>query len=51
MPINVVWGELSGLEPVDLSKATANEIRRATAKPVFRDAAGPNQPLHLTGPA
>jgi hypothetical protein len=51
MPINVVWSELSGLEPVDLREAVANEIRRATAKPVFRDGAGPNQPLHLTGPA
>jgi hypothetical protein len=40
MPINVVWEELSGLEPVNLRKATANEFRRATAKPGFRDNKG-----------
>lgn len=28
MPINVVWQELGGLEPMDLRKETANEIRR-----------------------
>lgn len=27
MPINVVWQELSGLEPMNLRKETANEIR------------------------
>lgn len=28
MPINVVWHEIQGLEPMDLRKETANEIRR-----------------------
>lgn len=28
MPINVVWQELGGLEPMNLRKETANEIRR-----------------------
>lgn len=28
MPINIVWQELGGLEPVNLRKETANEIRR-----------------------
>ncbi|NJO74755.1 MAG: hypothetical protein HC833_13920 [Leptolyngbyaceae cyanobacterium RM1_406_9] len=28
MPINVVWQELSGLEPMNLRKETANEVRR-----------------------
>jgi hypothetical protein len=28
MPINVVWEQLSGLEPVDLRAAAANEVRR-----------------------
>ena len=29
MPINVVWSELSGLELVNLRRATANEVRRS----------------------
>jgi hypothetical protein len=28
MPINVVWGELGGLDPVNLRAAAANELRR-----------------------
>ncbi|NJL36990.1 MAG: hypothetical protein HC899_09595 [Leptolyngbyaceae cyanobacterium SM1_4_3] len=28
MPINVVWQELFGLEPMNLRKETANEVRR-----------------------
>ncbi|MBW4647481.1 MAG: hypothetical protein KME06_02095 [Kastovskya adunca ATA6-11-RM4] len=28
MPINVVWTELNGLEPMNLRKETANEVRR-----------------------
>jgi hypothetical protein len=28
MPINVVWQELSGLAPVNLRTAAANEVRR-----------------------
>lgn len=28
MPINVVWQELFGLEPMNLRKSTANEVRR-----------------------
>jgi hypothetical protein len=28
MPINVVWGELDGLHPVNLRAAAANEVRR-----------------------
>ena len=35
MPINVVWGELNGLDPVDLRAAAANELRRT------RDISGP----------
>jgi hypothetical protein len=33
MPINVVWGELSGYAPVDLRVATANEVRRKRKPP------------------
>jgi hypothetical protein len=33
MPINVVWGELSGYAPVNLRAAAANEIRRARKPP------------------
>jgi hypothetical protein len=32
MPINVVWRELDGLEPMNLRKETANEIRRFSLK-------------------
>jgi hypothetical protein len=35
MPINVVWGELGGLDPVNLRAAAANELRRT------RDISGP----------
>jgi hypothetical protein len=35
MPINVVWEQLSGLEPVDLRAAAANEVRRARKPPSF----------------
>jgi len=28
MPINVVWQELDGLEPMNLRKEAANEVRR-----------------------
>ena len=35
MPINVVWGELNGLDTVDLRAAAANELRRT------RDISGP----------
>ena len=28
MPINVVWEQLSGLDPVNLRAAAANEVRR-----------------------
>jgi hypothetical protein len=40
MPINVVWKQLSGLDPVDLRSAAANEVRRARtkgAKPAWID--------------
>jgi hypothetical protein len=33
MPINVVWGELSGYAPVDLRAAAANEVRRRRKPP------------------
>jgi hypothetical protein len=33
MPINVVWRELSGLAPVNLRAAAANEVRRARKPP------------------
>lgn len=33
MPINVVWGELCGLNPVNLRAAAANEVRRARKVP------------------
>jgi hypothetical protein len=33
MPINVVWGELSGLAPVNLRAAAANEVRRKRKPP------------------
>jgi hypothetical protein len=33
MPINVVWGQLSGLAVVDLRTAAANEVRRARKPP------------------
>lgn len=42
MPINVVHDQLQGLDPVDLRTETANEVRRATAKPGFRDGPLPN---------
>jgi hypothetical protein len=32
-PINVVWGELSGLAPVNLRTAAANEVRRKRKPP------------------
>lgn len=32
MPINVVWEELSGLEPASLRRTAANEVRSARAK-------------------
>lgn len=32
MPINVVWQELAGLEPMNLRKEAANEVRRFTLK-------------------
>jgi hypothetical protein len=35
MPINVVWGELNGFDPVNLRTAAANELRRT------RDISGP----------
>jgi hypothetical protein len=34
MPINVVWGELSGLDPANLRAAAANEVRRTRKLPV-----------------
>src|SRR5437016_4203611 len=33
MPINVVWGELSGYAPLDLRAAAANEVRRKRKPP------------------
>jgi hypothetical protein len=33
MPINVVWGQLSGLAPVNLRAAAANEVRRKRKPP------------------
>jgi hypothetical protein len=33
MPINVVWEQLSGLEPVNLRAAAANEVRRTRMPP------------------
>lgn len=33
MPINVVWGELSGYAPVNLRAAAANEVRRQRKPP------------------
>lgn len=33
MPINVVWQELSGLDPVNLRAAAANEVRRKREPP------------------
>jgi hypothetical protein len=33
MPINVVWQELSGLDPVNLRAAAANEVRRKRKPP------------------
>jgi hypothetical protein len=40
MPINVVWGELSGYAPVNLRAAAANEVRRQRKPPgVVADAA------------
>jgi hypothetical protein len=40
MPINVVWQELSGLAPVNLRAAAANEVRRMRKPPgVVADAA------------
>jgi hypothetical protein len=33
MPINVVWGELSGFAPVNLRTAAANEVRRKRKLP------------------
>src|SRR5262245_2283750 len=33
MPINVVWDELSGLDPVNLRAAAANEVRRTRKLP------------------
>ena len=35
MPINVVWQELSGLAPVNLRTAAANEVRRKRKPPGF----------------
>lgn len=35
MPINVVWEELSGLDPVSLRAAAANEVRRKRKLPSF----------------
>jgi hypothetical protein len=35
MPINVVWQELSGLAPVNLRTAAANEVRRTRKPPGF----------------
>jgi hypothetical protein len=35
MPINVVWGELSGYAPVNLRAAAANEVRRKRKPPGF----------------
>lgn len=32
MPINVVWGELTGYDPVELRKSAANEVRSAKAR-------------------
>jgi hypothetical protein len=32
MPINAVWGQLDGLDPVDLRRAAADEVRHARAK-------------------
>lgn len=32
MPVNVVWEQLDGLNPVDLRKAAANELRSARAR-------------------
>jgi len=33
MPINVVWQELSGLDPANLRAAAANEVRRKRKPP------------------
>jgi len=32
MPINVVWGQLNGIDPVDFRRAAAQEVRSARAK-------------------
>jgi hypothetical protein len=40
MPISVVWEQLSGLEPVNLRAAAANEVRR-TRKPAMNGDAPP----------
>ncbi|MEO1075633.1 MAG: hypothetical protein AAFX41_06670 [Bacteroidota bacterium] len=32
MPINVVWENLDGLDPIDLRRSAANEVRRTAAK-------------------
>src|SRR5262245_25905057 len=53
MPISVVWQQLSGLEPVNLRAAAANEVRRTRKLPSFiRDAgtgAGAIPPKGLLG--
>jgi hypothetical protein len=40
MPINVVWQQLSGLDPVNLRVAAANEVRRTRKLPSFIQDAG-----------
>jgi hypothetical protein len=35
MPINVVWAELSGVDPVNLRAEAANEVRRTRQPPSF----------------
>ena len=36
MPINVVWEQLSGLDPVNLRAAAGNEVRRARTEALSR---------------
>ena len=38
MPINVVWEQLSGLDPINLRVAAANEVRRKRKPPGVADA-------------
>jgi hypothetical protein len=50
MPINVVWGELSGYAPVNLRGAAANEVRRQRKPPgLVADAATSVRPAAPKG--